>query len=923
MKNLIRFLTSSTILFLLTPTLFASHNRAGEIVIEHINGCTSNTIQCSVYIYTKTSSSIERPELLVDWGDGNDEAVPLTNGNGFGEALPNDVSLNIYTAIHTYDGPGHYTVSMTDPKRNANVLNVNPPFSDNVDFHIETSFTLFDGQNQGCNSTPRLDNPPIGYACIGQTYTHNPGAYDPDGDLLTYEFIVPLQGPDNPVPFYIYPQNLPNSSDTTDLNIDPNTGTITWNVPEIQGEYNIAFIVISWRDGVPIDTTIRDMQIEVEDCDDNRAPQIETIEEICVVAGEVVEFDVIATDPNPGDKIKLTASGTPFLLDVSPAANVEIWRETGIPSATYDEQPVVKKFQWLTACEHISNLPYTVVFKAEDDYFLGNGLGGLSTSKAVRIKVVGPPPKDVQAEANANQINVSWELPYRCENADDDYFLSFSVWRKENGDNYNVDICTPGLEGSGYVWQANTINEVNGRYQYEDTDVERGRTYCYRILARFAKRSGSGQPYNIVESLASDKVCLQLSRDVPLITHVTVNETATTNGEMEIRWVKPKADDLDTLLNPGPYRYELMRATGLRDGNFQTIATFNSATFSQLTQNSYVDQTADLNTKGEPYHYRLAFYVNNEPEPIGYASDASSVFLNITPTDNRNDLSWSFDVPWSNLKYGVFRWNGATWDSIATVQDTTIYSDVDLINGREYCYFIKAYGSYGLADIIDPLINFSQEACATPIDDVAPCPPILSVTNICDKMESCDEVDDLENALTWDTPNDLCEETDDVVSYNIYYASFDGGDFELIATIENANDTEFLHSPDRGLAGCYAVSALDTAANESPLSNIFCVDNCPNFSLPNTFTPNDDGSNDLFTPYPFCFIESIELSIFNRWGQLVYETRDPNINWTGQNLRGNDLPAGSYYYTCRVFEQRVSGTVEGTELLNGYIDLVR
>ena len=125
------------------------------------------------------------------------------------------------------------------------------------------------------------------------------------------------------------------------------------------------------------------------------------------------------------------------------------------------------------------------------------------------------------------------------------------------------------------------------------------------------------------------------------------------------------------------------------------------------------------------------------------------------------------------------------------------------------------------------------------------------------------------------------------------------------------------------MAGCYAVTALDTFANESDLSNIFCVDNCPNFSLPNTFTPNGDGSNDFYIPYPFCFIESIELNVFNRWGQLVFETRDPSINWSGVNLSGDELPAGTYYYTCKVFEQRVTGTEAVPELLNGYIDLIR
>jgi gliding motility-associated-like protein len=928
MKTCLRFLASAFFFLQISPFALATHNRAGEIIIEQIGGCTSNMVRCTIITYSKTSSvAADRDTLELCWGDGICEMVPRANGAGSppqGQPLPNDVKYNIYIATHTYDGTGSFTVSMTDPNRNGGIINVNPPASDNVQFHLQTRFTLFNGQFQGCNSTPRLLQPPIDYACVGETFVHNPNAFDPDGDSLTYELILPMQAVNTPVPNYTFPQNVQGNGCCLSLN--QLTGTLTWDAPQLPGEYNVAMIIISWRNGVPIDTTVRDMQILVFDCDQNHAPEIATIDEICVVAGDVVEFKVTATDPDMGDKVKLSALGAPFIVDVSPADDEENWRPNGNPSATYQQTPVVKTFRWQTACEHISDLPYTVVFKAEDDFFLQSipGSTGLATLKAVRIKVVGPQPEDVQAKPSSDRIEVSWEKPYACEDAQNDYFFGFSVWRREGSNPFPIDTCAPGLDGKGYTLIANTTNVTGSRYQHVDTDVERGRTYCYRILGRFARRTDSGQPYNFVESLPSDEVCVQLSRDVPLLTNVSVLETSNTNGRIEVRWTKPVAKDLDTLLNPGPYRYELQWARGIASTGFTTIATFNSPAYWQLNQNEFFHQTPSLDTRSEPHTYKINFFVNNETQPIGNSPTASSVFLEIAPTDNQNNLSWRFEVPWVNTEYTVYRFNNLLnqWDSIAVTPDT-FYFDKNLVNGRQYCYYVRSKGSYGIDGVPSPLFNLSQEVCAVPVDNVPPCPPELTVRNICDEEITCQQGENLNNRLQWVNPMNLCAETDDVVSYRIYYAAIEGEDFELIATIDQSKDTTFIHSPERGLAGCYAVTALDTFLNESAFSNVICKDNCPNYNLPNAFTPNGDGSNDLFIPYPFCFIERIEMNIFNRWGELVYQTNDPNINWNGENKRNQSLPAGTYFYKCKVFEQRVTGTVESSNVLSGYIDLIR
>jgi gliding motility-associated-like protein len=887
----------------------ATHNRAGEISIEPIDECTLNRVRATIRTYTKASSvAADRDSLLICWGDGICEMVARSNGGGFGVLLPNDTKYNEYIAIHQYAGRSSYQISMTDPNRNGEILNVNFPNSETVAFHLQTNYTFPNCQFGGFNFTPTLEQPPIDIGCVGQRFEHNPNAFDPDGDSLSYELIVPLQDLNTPVPNYLWPDQVGVSADNN-YDLNEVTGDFIWDAPQTAGEYNIAMYIISWRNGSPIDTVLRDMQILIEDCDDNRPPTIESPDFICVVAGETVSFEVTGDDPDQGQFVELTALGGPFVVDINPAQfNVD---------PGYQPPPVKGTFVWNTSCEHISDQPYTIVFKAIDDYFDNFGL---ATLKTVRIKVVGPPPEDVQADPGSGEIKVNWEQPYVCEDAAEDYFYTFTVWRKDVSQEIIIDTCTPGLDGQGYTLiNANSREIEDGRYIYIDTDVERGRTYCYRILALFAKYSTIGQPFNIVESLPSNEVCVQLSRDVPLITNVDVLETDVTNGEIEVKWAKPVEEDLDPQVNPPPYTYEILRADGITDTGFQPIGISFTGNDLQEIDTSFID--TGLDTRNQAYSYRIRFLVEGDRE-LGNSPHASSVFLSIASTDETNNLSWDFDVPWDNTDFIVFRQNAQlTFDSIAQVEDP-FYSDQGLINGREYCYFIRASGDYGIDGIISPLINNSQIACGVPLDTIPPCPPELTVSNICDQAVSCIEAE-LTNDLSWINPMFLCEETDDVVGYRVYYAPLEGSEFELIESIDFADDTTYTHRPDLGIAGCYAVTAVDTFFNESAFSNIICVDNCPIYELPNTFTPNGDGQNDLFVPYPYCFVERVDFRVFNRWGELVFQTSDADLNWNGNNKNNQPLPDGTYYYTCQVFEQRVSGVTPNPNLLSGFIELLR
>lgn len=917
------FLASSLSFLLGMPVLMATHNRAGEISIEQVGDCAESlTVKAIVVTYSKTSSiQADRDSVDVCWGDGTCIRVSRTNGPGNppkGDPLENDIKKNIYIAFHTYPSRGTYVISMNDPNRNGGILNVNFPNSEQIRFHIQTTYTFPNPQFQGCNSTPVLLQPPVDVGCVGKRFTHNPNAFDIDRDSLSYHFTIPFQNAGIIVPNYIFP-NMISPGPLNRLTINERTGDIVWDAPQRAGEYNLAIFIIEYRNGVPLDTIVRDMQIRIEECD-NKPPVIETsVEEVCVVAGQLLEIEVRATAPieETNQKVRLTALGGPFEVLTNPATfelNDNIFRD----------DPVVKTFRWQTDCNHISDQYYSVVFKATDNFF--GDTSGLATLKTIRIKVVGPPPEDVKVLTGTGFAEVNWLLPYDCEVVATNLFRGFTVWRREGSNVFPIDTCETGLEGRGYTnLTISPVQEIkDGRYFYTDNDVEPGRTYCYRILAEFAKQTTSGNIYNIIESLPSAEICVQLSREVPLLTNVDVLNTSASDGQMQVCWSKPSAADLDTLLNPGPYRYEVLRAIGIttEESAFQPIGVdFVSPSFAAANDTCFVD--TGLNTAGTAYSYKIRFYTGISNGPLGTTNAASSVLLNVNPANQSNNLAWQENTPWDNYQYIVLRKNSTGgFDTLATVVQPS-FVDQNLTNGQQYCYKIESIGTYGVEGIVNPIYNTSQEACGTPFDNVPPCPPVLDVKNICDEGISCTGEDQLFNTLLWTNPALDCPNEADVDGYNIYFAPMEGASFSLIARLDGSFKLDYEHKPDLGIAGCYAVTAIDTAGNESAFSNTVCVDNCPSYSLPNTFTPNGDGQNEVFKPYPFCFIDQVDFKVFNRWGQLVFETKDPALNWNGENLNGQELPEGVYYYTCRVFERRVTGVVQFPEVLSGYIELIR
>ena len=869
-----------SLLFLLANvSAFATHNRAGEITYRHVSGYT---YEITVTTITYSPSPADRNELIVNWGDGTSSEVQRVNGPAgyntagiycahLGEMLSGytDVKVNKYTSTHTYAGNSSFIISVEDPNRNHGVANI--PNSVNVPFYIETLLVI--SPFLGANNSPQLLLLPVDKACVGTTFITNPGAYDADGDSLSYKLISCLGANGKNIPGYILPDA------TNYFVIDERTGDIVWEKPLMQGEYNVAIKISEWRQGVLIGYIIRDFQILVLPCS-NQPPVIDVVKDTCVIARELLEITINATDYDY-NKMSIELAGEPFMVENSDAKFDTLNDVAG---------SLTVLFSWTPSCYEVRKNPYTLYYKVTDK---GNNVN-LSTIGSTNISVIGPPPENLDAEALLGDVYLVWDK-YSCTNA-----KGFYVYRSKLPDNFTQDVCNTGMPADWGYERIATINDIAVMTYIdrgEESGLAVGITYSYRISAF----------YNIeTESRLSEKAEVLLKKDVPVITHVTVEKTDKTAGEIKIILSVPT--EIDTAQYPGPYKYFLY----IFDEISNSFIEIDSA--DDLNDSIFFD--LGLNTLEQLYKYYIGLFHNaGQLIYMGKSAVASSLFLNAFGNDRRIRLTWNCSVPWIISSYTIYRENDfGSFDSIASTENT-FYEDINLENEKEYCYYVESVGYYSSEGYIFPIINRSQITCEIPVDRYAPCVPPFYITSLCD---------DLKNNLSWNNPETLCGD-DDVAIYYIYYQSGKDAEFALLDSIAyNAADTSYLHNNFGKLAGCYYIRVADYNGNISEPSEIVCAygNECPNYELPNVFTPNDDGFNDKFVPIRYSNIESVNTTIYNRQGRIVYTSNEIEINWDGRDQLSNMPVAVSvYFYVCQVRSYTYDGIVES--VLSGFVHVFR
>jgi gliding motility-associated-like protein len=156
-----------------------------------------------------------------------------------------------------------------------------------------------------------------------------------------------------------------------------------------------------------------------------------------------------------------------------------------------------------------------------------------------------------------------------------------------------------------------------------------------------------------------------------------------------------------------------------------------------------------------------------------------------------------------------------------------------------------------------------------------------------------------------------------------------GGSTTLDATIVNASNYNFTWTPATFLTASnilnpvatpdnttdYSILAIDKLTNCTAADNV-TVNIITGLYIPSGFTPNRDGRNDVWQIPGLALYPDALVQVFNRYGEIVYQTKDYNSRpWDGK-YKGTEQPNGIFVYLIQLNDAQ-------KRILKGYVTIIR
>ena len=321
-------------------------------------------------------------------------------------------------------------------------------------------------------------------------------------------------------------------------------------------------------------------------------------------------------------------------------------------------------------------------------------------------------------------------------------------------------------------------------------------------------------------------------------------------------------------------------SSGFLEGNHWVLVTDScgDTAMHNFTVNEYVLQTSiyftnnplnyaeievDNSTAGPPFTYQ--WYDENMDPIVG---ENNSVLNNLCPT-------WYYvitnDENNCQVKDSVLAEIYLPLGNIVDISTTTVYDDSNLWGAEPYTYL------WDNGDV-------------TPHAEICPGIHRVWVTD----SYGCELYEDIfiEDIILSLDPSDIIIECD-ISNLDVELEVNASGGTGQFSFLWNSGDT--INPINTSInPGKYTVAVTDD--NNCSVDTSFYIASMTSQCIPNIFTPNFDNINDFWTLEDAFFYDDSEVSVYNRYGKLVFQSygyRDP---WDGTNISGNEVEEGTYFY---------------------------
>jgi gliding motility-associated-like protein len=706
------------------------------------------------------------------------------------------------------------------------------------------------------NSSPVFNKIPPIFLCLNENVSFDYSATDPDGDKLVYEICTPYDGsstsaqqpnPPEPPPYKNltwetgYSLNHPVYANPA-FTINSTTGLLTGR-PTQEGTHLFAVCVSEYRNGVLLSVTKRDFQFEVVTCQTVSSTPTQQI----YCDGLTVNFYNKSENSNQyfwdfGDKNNQNDTSSLFATEYT-------YADSGTYTVTLIARNTTANCSDTAYNTFTIAPPYSPTIIAPDYFCL------LDTSSIYSID-----------NTHSKNAIINWDFG---THANPQYVMNDTV--------SNIKFDT-----SSYFYVSVTVSQNNCTYkagkiiEVIDTaqvEISSWTQHCVGQSVNFDCSATSVSKYhwdfginNITTDTSTKAYPTYIYPDTGKynVTLIGINDYCPADTHSLTFYVYPKLQ-----IHPyPPIQQQCIDGTGF---NFEPKGIWDStAQFHWYFLKGNPDSSVIQNPKGVKF------------DTIGY----QRAYLITTQYGCRNQSMYIVRVnPKPRIDFYANKTNGCT-------PFTTHFFDTLLIDNPIKNYQWKYENTIDTAESPTHIFYDKNTFDVTlMVEDINGCTNTLTKTNyITTENKPYNDFTIKSNPVSILDPIVSIIDTSRNINTNYYY---------ILPYNEIIHDsiTDFRLN-DTGTFEILKIVTTNLGCSDTTIKYVRCTA-FPTFSMPNVFTPNNDGLNEEFIP-KVEYANKINFKIFNRWGELFFETNELNKGWDGKTKHNKTALSGTYFYQIYV-----------------------